>query len=201
MSEAFPTTAADAGVMGFVLSRLPCNSAPILWVQDRLSGQESGNPYLPGLRGRSVIRVDVSRPADALWAMEEGLRCKALSAVIGEISGDPPVLNFTATKRLALRAEASKMPCWLIRRAASPDLSAARDRWRIASLPSAPHPHDPSAPGAAQWQAELFRSRHQQPGIWVASDDRAADRVDLSAPFRDRAVAAGDGTSRRRAAR
>lgn len=79
-----------------------------------------------------MIRVDVSRPADVLWATEEGLRCKALSCVIGEIWGDSPALTFTATKRLAMCAEAHKVPCWLIRHAASPDLSAARDRWRIA---------------------------------------------------------------------
>ncbi|MGB5870079.1 MAG: hypothetical protein WBH04_07750 [Albidovulum sp.] len=187
--------------MGFVLSRLPPVAAPILWVRDRLSQQEAGSPYLPGLHRRSIIRVDVSRAADALWVMEEGLRCKALSAVIGEIAGDPPALNFTATKRLALRAEASKLPCWLIRRAASADLSAARDRWRIASLPSAPHPHDPQAPGAPRWRAKLFRSRQQQPGTWVVSYDRATDRVDFSAAFRDGAVAAGDAAPERRAAR
>lgn len=217
LSEVFATGPSDAAAVGFVLARLALGGrtqgqtqgqtqgkAPILWVQDRLSRQESGSPYLPGLPGlcgRPVIRVDVSRPADALWAMEEGLRCKALAAVIGEISGDPPALNFTATKRLALRAEASKVPCWLIRRAGSADLSAARDRWRITSLPSAPHPYDPQAPGAPRWRAELFRSRHHQPGIWVTGDERAADPVSLSAAFRDGTLAAGDGKAERRAAR
>ncbi|MBE0413134.1 hypothetical protein, partial [Yoonia sp.] len=153
LSEAFSATATDAGIVGFVLSRAAQTDAPILWVQDRLSQRETGQPYLPGLRRKSVIRVDVSRAADVLWAIEEGLRCKALSCVIAEIWGNPPALNFTATKRLAIRAEAGATPCWLIRRAAAPDLSAARDRWRIASLPSLPHPDDPQAPGAPRWQA------------------------------------------------
>lgn len=200
LSEAFAVTATDAGVVGFVLSRSGLPDGPVLWVQDRLSQKESGKPYLPGLPRKSVIRVDVGRPVDVLWAMEEGLRCKALSCVIGEIWGDPPALSFTATKRLALRAEANKTPCWLIRRAASPDLSAARDRWRIASLPSAPHPHDPQAPGAPRWSLDLFRSRRAKPGQWVATYDRAADRVHLAAPARDRAVDAGDGTAGQRAA-
>ena len=199
--EAFPTVARDVGVLGFVLSRLGKSDAPLLWVQDRMSHKETGSPYLPGLRHKTVIRVDVSRPSDVLWAMEEGLRCKALSGVIGEIWGTPPALNFTATKRLAMRAEANKVPCWLIRRAASPDLSAARDRWRIASLPSLPHPRDPQAPGAPRWQAELFRSRTQAPGTWVVSYDRAADRLHFAAPLRDGAVAARDGTAGNRATR
>jgi protein ImuA len=187
--------------VGFVLSRLPRGTAPILWVQDRLSRKEAGRVALAGMRAdRPVIMVDLSRAADVLWAMEDGLRCRSLGAVIGEIWGDPPSLDFTATKRLALRAEAADVSCWLIRRAASPDLSAARERWRIASLPSAPHPYDPQAPGAPRWSLDLFRARHAKPGLWVATYDRAANRVDLAAPARDRAVEPRDGTAGERAA-
>jgi protein ImuA len=147
-----------------------------------------------------VIMVDLSRAADVLWAMEDGLRCRALGAVIGEIWGDPSSLDFTATKRLAMRAEAADVPCWLIRRAASPDLSAARDRWRIGALPSAPHPHDLQSPGHARWSLDLFRSRRSKPGQWVATYDGAADRVHLVAASRDGALEPRDGTLRERAA-
>ncbi|MEL6519208.1 MAG: hypothetical protein AAFN63_19295 [Pseudomonadota bacterium] len=201
LAEVFPTHPTDASAVGFALSRLPRTHAPILWVQDRLSRKEAGRPALAGLpANHPIIMVDLSRAADVLWAMEDGLRCRALGAVIGEIWGDPPALDFTATKRLALRAEAADVSCWLIRRAASPDLSAARDRWRVASLPSAPHPHDAQAPGSPRWALDLFRSRRSKPGQWVATYDRAADRVDLAPPARDRAVEPGDGTAGRRAA-
>ncbi len=201
LSEAFASHSADASAVGFALSRLPRGTAPVLWVQDRLSRKEAGRPALAGMCvDRPVIMVDLSRAMDVLWAMEDGLRCRSLGAVIGEIWGDPPCLDFTATKRLALRAEAGDVPCWLIRRAASPDLSAARERWRITSIPSAPHPHDPQAPGAPRWALDLFRARHTRPGQWVASYDRATDRVDLAAPVRDRAVDARDGTAGERTA-
>lgn len=201
LSEAFPGTPTDASAIGFILSRLPRTDAPILWVQDRLSRKEAGRPMLAGVGiKRPIIMVDLARAADVLWAMEDGLRCRSLAAVIGEVWGDPSALDFTATKRLALRAEAADVSCWLIRRAASPDLSAARDRWRIASLPSAPHPHDIQAPGDPRWALDLFRSRHSKPGQWVATYDRAADRVDLSAPVRDRTLDQGDGAPRERAA-
>ncbi|MCV3272827.1 ImuA family protein [Roseobacter sinensis] len=202
LSEVFSQTVTDAGAIGFVLSRLPKTSAPILWVQDRLSCKEAGQPYLPGLGVHPpVIWVNVGRPADVLWSMEEGLRCTALSAVIGEVWGAPPALDFTATKRLALRAEAAGVACWLIRRAAAPGLSAARERWRVASLPSAAHPHDPQAPGAPCWQAELFKSRSRKPGSWAVTHDRASDRIDILPPVRDGALAEGNGAHRQRAQR
>jgi protein ImuA len=193
LSEVFCVTSTEASVSGFVMSAIPVTDAPMLWVQDHLSQMESGRPYLPGLgTQRQVLHLTLPRAADVLWAMEEGLRCTSLAVVIGEVWGTPPVLDFTATRRLATRSEASNLPCWLIRRGASPDLSAARNRWRVASLPSLPHPHDPQAPGSPRWQVELFRSRQAQPGTWVATYDRAADRVDFSAPSRDGTLADGD---------
>jgi protein ImuA len=201
LSEAFPSSPTDASAVGFALSRLPRTNAPILWVQDRLSRKEAGRPMIAGLSAkRPIIMVDLSRATDVLWAMEDGLRCRALGAVIGEVWGDPAALDFTATKRLAMRAEAADVSCWLIRRAASPDLSAARDRWRIASLPSAVHPHDPQAPGAPRWSLDLFRARRSKPGQWVATYDGSADRVHLSASVRNRAVEPGDGAAGQRAA-
>lgn len=201
LSEVFAMTAMDGGVPGFVLSTIPRTKAPILWVQDHMSEAETGRPYLPGLMTqRPVIHLTLPRAVDVLWAMEEGLRCTALAVVIGEVWGDPRALDFTATKRLAIRAEAGKRPCWLVRRGTTPNLSAARNRWRIASLPSLAHPHDPQAPGDPRWQVDLFRSRQANPGTWVATYDRAADRVGFSARFRDGALAEGDGAEVRRAA-
>src|SRR5690606_5600921 len=103
---------------------------------------------------------------DALWAMEEGLRCSGIGAVIGELYGDPAALDFTATRRLAVAAERSQVPCWLVRIGGMANLSGARMRWRIASLPSLSHDLDPKAPGAAAWEAELFRARGAAPGRW-----------------------------------
>jgi protein ImuA len=201
LSEAFSTTASDGAVAGFVLAMLPKSDAPVLWVQDALSEKEAGRPYLPALKvARPVIYITRSRAADVLWAMEEGLRCASLGAVIGEVWGDPPALNFTATRRLAVRAETSGVPCWLIRRATKPNLSGARNRWQVTSLPSVAHPHDPQAPGSPRWQAELFRARQARPGIWVATHDRASDRIDFSAQLRDGAVVERDGAEGQRIA-
>lgn len=158
------------------MAHLRPNHGPILWLQDRQSRQETGRPYLAGMgpglgASLDLLYLDLNRPADVLWAMEEGLRCPSLGGVIAEVWGNPAVLDFTATKRLALRSEAHNVPAWLIRRGAVADLSAARERWRIASLPSAIVPDDMRAPGAPLWRADLFRARWRTPGQWVARYD------------------------------
>lgn len=169
LAEVFAVTAADGGPTGFVLAQLTAVRGPVLWVQDRLSRREAGRPCLAGLPpGLDVLYLSVSRAVDVLWALEQGLGAEGLGGALAEIWGDPPALDFTATKRLALRAEVRGLPCWLVRRAAAPDLSAARERWRVGSLPSLSAPDDMRAPGQALWAAELFRSRRRQPGTWVA---------------------------------
>ena len=201
LAEVFAEQAADAAAAGFVLARLPADKGPILWVQDRVSAKEAGRPYLPGMGAKTaLITLTLSRAADVLWALEEGLRCASLGGVVGELWGDPPALDFTATKRLAIRAEASGVDCWLIRRAASPNLSAARDRWRVGVQPAAIHPDDALAPGLPRWGVELFRSRRAKPGRWVVSYDGAADRLDFAAASGDRTLDARDGAPRERAA-
>jgi protein ImuA len=172
LGEVFTDAVIDGAPTGFVLAQLHATDKPVLWIQDRITRRETGRPCLAGLQTISdIIHVDVSKATDVLWAMEEGLRCTDLCGVIGEIWGDPPALNFTATKRLALRAEANNVPAWLMRRAAHPNLSAARERWTINSLPSMNKPYDTQAPGQPLWQADLFRARWKTPGRWVAHYD------------------------------
>ena len=188
----------DASVTGFVVACLPESTDPVLWVSDRMSRRENGRLYGAalrnfGFRGR-VLRVEVSHPRDVLWAMEEGAACAGLAAVVGEIHGAPEVLSFTATKRLALRSETAGVPVWLIRSGDPGALSAARERWRLSSLPSQVHPHNPQAPGAPLWEADLFRARGRSPGLWQAAYDpraaRHADRLRLFPGSGDGPVAA-----------
>jgi protein ImuA len=167
----------DGAVTGFVLSCLPDSDAPV----------------------GHVLRVEVSHPRDVLWAMEEGAGCAGLSAVVGEIHGAPEVLSFTATKRLALRAEAAQVPLWLIRSGDHGALSAARERWRVSSLPSERHPYNVQAPGAPLWEAELFRARGRSPGTWEARYDATArgakDRLRLLSRAGDGPLGQDHGTT------
>ena len=147
---------------------------PWLWVQDKAALRLSGRPYRPGLpehlRHR-LIHVAAATPEDALFALEEGLRCRDLAFVIGEIAGNPRALDFTASRRLSLAAEKHGTALWLVRLDARADLGSARMRWRAAAAPSLPPRWNPQAPGRPAWSAELFRAHTFQPGHWTLRDD------------------------------
>lgn len=146
----------------------------VLWVQDRAAARLSGRPYRPGLpqwlQGR-LIHVAADKPEDALFALEEGLRCRDLACVIGEMAGNPRALDFTASRRLSLAAERHGVPLWLVRLDAARDLSSARMRWQVSAAPSVPSRWDGRAPGTPAWRAALFRARHHPPGEWTLDDD------------------------------
>ncbi len=185
LNELFAAEPRDAGWAGFLLAQLATDK-PLLWVQERMAILESGRIHPPGLPSQNLIHVEARDARDALWAMEEGVRCAALSAVIGEIWGDPSALDFTATRRLAVASERSGTPCWLVRLGGIPNLSGARMRWRLASSPSLPNPLDARAPGLPAWDAELFRARGFAPGRWSVAHEASA--FHLVAGARDRAL-------------
>lgn len=146
----------------------------VLWVQDKRAVQRSGRPYRHGLPSElrdRLIHVEASTPEDALFALEEGLRCRDLACVIGEITGNPRALTFTASRRLTLAAEKHGVALWLVRLDAAPELSSARMRWRADPAPSVPMRWNADAPGAPAWKAELFRARSHAPGEWILNND------------------------------
>jgi protein ImuA len=148
----------------------------VLWVQDKASLRLNGRPYRPGLPAtlrRRLIHVRADKPEDALFALEEGVRCRELACVIGEIAGNPKALDFTASRRLTLAAEKHGVPLLLVRHDAQADLSSARMRWRARAAPSLPPRWNAEAPGSPAWHAELFRARGHPPGEWILDDGAA----------------------------
>ncbi len=157
---------AEAGAAcGFavaVLGRLAAAAErPVLWIT------RDDDPYAPGLAAlglppQRLILVRPYKPAQVLWALEEGLRCAALAGVLAETWGIEP----TAARRLQLAARASGGTALLLNRGAG--AAPAMTRWRIAPAPS-------QAPagegvGAWRWQVDLLRCR----GRAAAEDGRVA---------------------------
>ena len=142
----------------------------VLWVQTREAARLCGRPYRPGLppalRHR-VVHVLADKPEDALFALEEGVRCRDVAFVLGEIGGNPRSLDFTASRRLTLTAERHGVPLYLVRLDAARDLSSARLRWEVTAAPSLPPEWNGEAPGTPVWRAELFRARAHAPGEWL----------------------------------
>lgn len=179
---------------------MPGEERPWLWVQDAKALRRGGRPYQPGLPSalrHRLIHVAAKSPEDTLFALEEGLRCRDLAFVVGEIAGNPKALGFTAARRLSLAVERHGTPLWLVRLDAARDLSSARQRWEAKAASSLLPRWNPAAPGAPAWQGELFRARAHPPGKWTLSDDgnrlfaRAPDHVDLAPGAGDRPLAAG----------
>lgn len=146
----------------------------VLWVQDtaalRLGGRVCRAGLSSDLRDR-LIHVEARTPEDALFALEEGLKCHDLAFVLGELAGNPRALDFTVSRRLSLTAEKHGIHLWLVRLDADADLSSARMRWRVCAGPSQRPYWDSSAPDAPAWQAELFRARSHPSGKWSLRDD------------------------------
>ena len=174
---------------------------PWLWVQDAAALRLGGRPYRPGLppslRHR-LLHVAAKSPEDALFALEEGLRCRDLAFVIGEIAGNPKALSFTTSRRLSLVAETHGVPLWLVRLDAARDLSSARQRWEVAAAPSLAPRWNLAAPGLPAWQGTLFRARNHPPGEWILRDDghvltasSPPHHGDLAGAAGDRSLAAG----------
>ncbi len=165
--------------------------------------------YAPGLAAfgldpRRLILVHADSEADVLWALEEGLRCGDLAAVVGEADD----LDRAAGRRLQLATEVGGRPALVLRRRLRPAgrgidtgaPSGALSRWRIGPLraervvcPDGAPLHGPVArlPGQARWMAELRRCRGTGPGQWDLEWDDAAGGFAVAATVCDRPLVAG----------
>jgi protein ImuA len=146
----------------------------ILWCE-RPWTLDAGALYPPallpfGIDPARVILVRARRDEDTLWAMEEGLRCPHLAAVVGEVGE----MSLTASRRLQLAAGESGVAALMLRpRTDRPAPSAAATRWRLGAartISETPYETTDSAPpglGAAHWQAEMFRCRGGAAASWT----------------------------------
>jgi protein ImuA len=136
----------------------------ILWIMRSGEERETGGLYGPGLAALGLdparlVIVRARRVQEALWAFEEGLRCRGLAAVIGEIADHPKALDLTASRRLAVRAREEGVTGLLLRPGSEPDASAALTRWLVAPAVSAGEEGFADHLGPAAWRLELERNR------------------------------------------
>jgi len=154
--------------------------APVLWCGRTLTSHEHGGLYAPGLDefGLGPERLLVVRArtdTQVLWAMEEGLRCRALSAVVGELD-DP---GFTPSRRLQLAAEANGVTAVLLRTRSAAAIGAVT-RWHVTSAPT-----KRDSMNIPRWQVQLERHRGGDLGRWnVEWRDETGD-FSVAASVRD----------------
>jgi protein ImuA len=164
LHEAFaaePGDAASASGFAALAACLTARDGPVVWLREAET-QARARLHGPGLAelgldpARLVLGVPPT-PLDLLRAAADVVRCPAVSVAVIELWRSPRPLDLTASRRLAMAAEASGVTALLLRIAAEPAPSAAQTRWRVAAAPSSAL--DADAPGLPTFDLELMRQR------------------------------------------
>lgn len=160
-------SAATCGFIAGLLAPLMGNNGTSLWVS---SSRTLFPPALKnfGIEPDRFIFLDLQKEEDVMWAMEEALKCGALTAVVGEMNQ----IDFTASRRLQLVVEKSQVTGFILRHNCRKlNTTACVSRWRISPLPSVPIDPDRTIEdfpgiGFPQWKVELLRIRNGRSGVW-----------------------------------
>lgn len=160
ISSSAEDAAATNAFISALLSRL-MQGHPCLWISTRRDIYPAGLPAF-GIEPHQLIFLNVTRHTDALWAIEEGLKCTALAAVVAEIKE----LSFTESRRLQLAVEQSRVTGLIHRcRPRTENTVACLTRWKIKPLPSMLEDGLPGV-GHPRWQIQLLKVRNGRPGQW-----------------------------------
>ena len=153
--------ASTNGFIAALLGRLMRKNDYCLWI----SNQRTLFP--PGLKSFGVepdrfIFIDIKREKEVLWAVEQGLKCGGLAAVVAELKE----ISFAQSQRLQLAVEKSRVTGFLHRyQPMSEHALACATRWKIKPLPSEQEGGLPGL-GFPKWQVELTKARNGKPGRW-----------------------------------
>jgi protein ImuA len=157
-----PADAASTnGFISGLLASMVSKGGFCLWISNRRSIFPPGLKRF-GIEPDRVIFIDLKKEKDVLWAMELGLKCSTLSAVVGELQE----LSFTESQRLQLAVEQSKVTGLLHRHNPKQQHAlACTTRWKIVSLGSN-LPGGMPGVGFATWNVALLKVRNGRPGEW-----------------------------------
>jgi len=115
-----------------------------------------------GIEPDRILFIDLKKEKDVCWAMEEALKCAGLAAVVGEIRE----IDFTASRRLQLAVEQSRVTGFILRQDPRKlNTTACVSRWKIKSIPSEWEDDMPGL-GFPRWNIELLKIRNGKPGSW-----------------------------------
>ena len=201
--------AAATGFSAVLLARL-AGKGSVIWCR-RDPGLHGIKLYGAGVAAfgldlRRLLLVRVRREIEVLWAMEEGIRSGAVSAVLGEVTTIPPI----ALRRLQLAAETGGATGLLLRPpGAALAAVSATTRWRVASAPttltlrlreafSPEEGWDEGVRPRIRWRLELLRCRSAPPIGWLLDWCDETRRLRVAAELRDRPAVSAEASSDRR---
>ncbi len=194
----FPAT---LGFAACLLKQLAgANNLPMLWCS---LGRVLDHPPLPyphglpflGVDPDLLLHVEVDTEKEMLWVLEEGLSSAACPLIIAAITCPEKLYDFTASRRLSLRAAQHGGTLLLVRHhktdhpAGGRGSTAATTRWSITSRPSQPffftNARLPGF-GRPRWQVALTRCKRGRPNIWQLEWDHETFSFHLAAPLVNR---------------
>lgn len=201
LHELQPATPADIGAatgfaLGLAARLLARRPGPLLWGVPAARGWREGRLYPVGLAAFGIdpdrlIQVEVKKTADLLWSLEEALDHPSLAVVVGLLPEGDRLYDFTASRRLAMRAARHGATALLLGAAPVFDMAtAASTRWSIAATASRPVPYAGQAVpglGPPRWQARLVKSRKGLLDAWDLEWNHDTLSFRLAAPLADRA--------------
>ena len=169
LSEIFaPERRAAGAALGFALGQARALLGPVrpalIVLQLAAETQDIGIPYGAGLAHlgfdpAAIVLGRLETIIDLLWTLEEAVACRAVAAVIADVAGHPRALDFTASRRLSLRAAASGPSNILLRYGREREASAAQMRWRIVLVLSTETMFDARAPAGPRFAVTLEKGR------------------------------------------
>lgn len=156
--------ASTNGFISAVTGKLMKEGGLCLWIVGEKRIYPPGLKHF-GLEPDRIVFIDAPHPKEALWIIEEALKCEALTAVIGEVKE----LGFTDSRRLQLAVERSGVTCFIHRYCPrSENAVACTTRWKISSLPSLTDDGLPGV-GYSSWDIQLLKVRNGKPHAWQVS--------------------------------
>src|SRR5690606_26725649 len=118
-----------------------------------------------GLPPDRIIFITVKQSQEALWVVEEALKCEALSAVVAQINQ----FGFTESRRFQLVVEKSGVTCFIYRSCPlTENATACTARWNITPLPRIT-PEGLPGLGYSSWQVNLLKLKNGRPASWQVS--------------------------------
>jgi protein ImuA len=150
--------------LGLARSLLAHGRQALIYLQLSAETQEIGLPYgigfsTFGFTPDTLVIGRIASVPELLWALEEALACRAVAGVIVDLASHPKALDFTVSRRIALRAAAAGTSAFLIRYGTGREASAARLRWHVRPGVSAGQPFDAMAPGQPRFAIEIEKLR------------------------------------------
>lgn len=162
LCSSIESTAATIGFTAGLLGQLMGINGCAIWIS---TSKKIFPPALHnfGVSPDRIIFVALKNEKEVLWAMDEALKCSAITSVIGEIAE----ISFNDSRRLQLAVEQSKSTGFIVRsNFKKMQATACVSRWKIDSMPSMVTDNLPGI-GFPKWKVELLRVRNGKPGIWT----------------------------------